>query len=121
MSWRYEDMREDEKRVLTVICVILAGILGSGYYSNWHWFWGGGSSAQSQCSEATVTARFLDLNAKTADMISNGTPVEFWSRLQSQLVAAQSRMIAASMRNDLQSQCNEITKLEANFRQAGVQ
>lgn len=76
--------------------------------------------AVAACSEADAQTVFLELNAKTADMLSDGTPIELMNQLQGRLIAAQSRMMAAAMRGDIQTECDEVARLQAAFRQAGV-
>ncbi|HWB49210.1 MAG TPA: hypothetical protein VG651_08875 [Stellaceae bacterium] len=65
-------------------------------------------------------ATFLELNAKVADMLTDGTPLSVINQLQSRVVAAQSRMMAAGMRGDIQTECDEVARLQAAFRQAGI-
>lgn len=76
--------------------------------------------AIAACSQDTATAAFLELNAKIADMLTDGTPMSVVQQLQGKVVAAQSRMMAAGMRGDIQTECDEVARLQAAFRQAGV-
>jgi hypothetical protein len=72
------------------------------------------------CSQDTATAAFLELNAKIADMLTDGTPMSLVQELQGRVVATQSRMMAAGMRGDIQTECDEVARLQAAFRQAGI-
>lgn len=76
--------------------------------------------AIAACSEDAAMATLLELNAKIADMLTDGTPMTLVQQLQGRVVAAQSRMMAAGMRGDIQTECDEVARLQAAFRQAGA-
>ena len=76
--------------------------------------------AIAACSADAATATFLELNAKIGDMLTDGTPMSVINDLQGRVVAAQSRMVAASIRGDIQAECDEVARLHAAFREAGV-
>lgn len=92
---------------------ILGVALAIGMFGVWR-------PAIAACSADAATATFLELNAKIGDMLTDGTPVSLINDLQSRVVAAQSRMVAASIRGDIQAECDEVARLQSAFRQAGV-
>jgi hypothetical protein len=73
------------------------------------------NTALAQCSQDAAIAGFAELNAKISDMQSQGVPIRTIIQLQSVIYARHNHQIADFLRHDLQGQCDELIKAQADF------